>query len=541
LNRSLFYVLSSQHGDQFTPVRCNEQTLKRLVRYFEDVVTENKLSAMVLEGRCLDGDAARETERFARLVRTARHVYLFSCGTDCQTRSWSPPERTALTHLGENDYHLIETGPFILVMDPRFCGLLASAPVSDDARSHVKTYEMLWAFDPNVVFSAIEYLMGRVTVQRPLEISRFSSLLNSSTPNSITLRLALTVTTKLTMLMQRQNELEMAINRISSAITNNFDLEPVLQTAVEEVGITLNALRAAIVLWEEGTNRPEGMSVYARPEDSTSASGQGNGTDLNTRPSGDEPVREQPPVAAETNSRGAVDDNDVLPPALEIPVAYRNNVIGMLVVEDNTPGREWEDEEVLMVHTVSDQLAVAIAHARLFRQMQNEAMTDALTGLYNYGYLQQRLEREIKLADRNGHSLSVILLDLDHLKWINDTHGHQSGDAALRYVARVMKATVREVDVCTRYGGEEFVVLLPQCDAAGARDTAERLREAIASSPVPKVGQVTASLGYVTYPGTARTKEELIETADRGMYLAKASGRNLVRSIMHQDTGKLNA
>jgi diguanylate cyclase (GGDEF)-like protein len=97
-----------------------------------------------------------------------------------------------------------------------------------------------------------------------------------------------------------------------------------------------------------------------------------------------------------------------------------------------------------------------------------------------------------------------------------------------------MKTTVRDVDVCARYGGEEFVVILPQCDRESAIEVAERLREAIASSPVPKVGQVTASIGVATYPTGAKNKEELVEMADRAMYLAKAAGRNRVRTLAHR-------
>src|SRR4030095_16559828 len=168
------------------------------------------------------------------------------------------------------------------------------------------------------------------------------------------------------------------------------------------------------------------------------------------------------------------------------PISFDNEIIGGLLIEDDTPLRNWEDEEVLMVKTVSDQLSVAISHARLFRQVQMQAVTDALTGLYNHGYFQDRLDRETKLADRNNAQVSLILLDLYHLKSINDTHGHTSGDVTLCHVASIMKATVREVDICARYGGEEFVVVLPQCDRASAIRVAERLRESIASTPVRK-------------------------------------------------------
>ncbi len=566
---SLYYVLTNQHDEEFAPVRCNEQTVMRLVRYFEDVVTENKLSALVLEGRPLDGTSSREIERMDRLSAAARHMYFFCCDRDC-TSNFNAAAYRNLTVLEERDYHNIETGPFILVMDPRFCGLLASYTVPEESNAHSKTYEMVWTFDPNVVFTAIEYLMARINVQKPNERVRFERLLNVCTPRTSSLRLALTFTTKLTMLMQRQNELEMATNRISSAISSSLELEPILQAAVEEVGRALNARRAALALWQEGTSRPEGMSVYERPEEPLRAENEVSGAQQTIKSEMTEPSPDtsfarslsnaisqatpdslltldenQNSHANDYRRNGEIDlglsKGQMIPSGpLEVPITYRNSVIGVLVVEDDAVGRNWEDEEVLMVKTVSDQLAVAISHARLFQQVQKQAMTDALTGLYNHRYFQERLERETKLADRNCNQVSLILLDLDHLKRINDTHGHRVGDAALCHVARVMQTTVREVDICARYGGEEFVIILPQCGREDAINVAERLREAIASTPVQKAGQVTASVGVATYPSAAKSKEELVEMADRAMYLAKAAGRNRVRTLMHRTYTGLN-
>ncbi|HST21240.1 MAG TPA: sensor domain-containing diguanylate cyclase, partial [Blastocatellia bacterium] len=467
--------------------------------------------------------------------------------------------------------HKIETGPFILVMESRFCGLLASYAIPEEENNHAKTYEMLWTFDPNVVFTAAEYLMARIGAQKPEARAELETLLNLSTTRNASLRLALTFTTKLATLMQRQNELEMATNRISSAISSTLDLESILQSAVEEVGRALKARRSALVLWQEGTSRPEGMSVYERadepspdvafPESSNDGSEQqpkeaaadsvtsyvapisfalapqAETVDADAER---EPEQENQIAQSKTPDRCVIENKLDIPGALELPITYRNSVIGVLVVEDDTPNRNWEDEEVLMVKTVSDQLAVAISHARLFRQVQTQAMTDALTGLFNHRYFQERLDREMKLADRNNDQVSLILLDLDHLKRINDTHGHRTGDAALCHAAQIMQTTVREVDICARYGGEEFVVVLPQCGREDAISVAERLRGMIASKPVSKVGQVTASLGVATYPAAAKSKEELIEMADRAMYLAKAAGRNRVRTLMHRSYSGMN-
>ncbi len=528
---SLYNVLNSQHGDEFAPVRCTQQTILRLVRYFEDVVTENKLSALVIQGRCLDGkEPSREVERLGRLTSTARHLYFLSWEEGCGPERWSPETSSKLTLLQEKNDDNREPGPFVLVMDPRFCGLLASHAFLNESAAHPTTFEMIWTFEPNVVFTAIQYLMARINAQKPDERAQFETLLNASTAHSPSLRLALSLTTKLTMLMQRQNELEMATNRIGSAISSTLELEPMLDSAVGEVGRALKAHRAALALWRDGTSKPESINIYERPEKD-----HPNNLDAGSHRD-----------SAHTNGRGnrAGHESDpsslTIPGPLEVPITYRNDIIGVLAVEDDTPGRDWEDEEVLMVRTVSDQLAIGISHARLFKQVQTQAMTDGLTGLYNHRHFQESLEREINRADRNGHTLSLILLDLDQLKKINDVHGHRSGDAALRHVAEIMLNSVRNVDVCARYGGEEFVVILPQCGREDALEVAERLREAIATSPLPKVGQITASLGVATYPSAAKSKEDLIEMADKAMYQAKSDGRNKVRSLALDPFASIN-
>ena len=522
---SLFYFLASQHSEEFAPVRCNEQTLTRLVRYFEDVVTENKLPALVIKGQCLKGDANRENKRLAKLCSTASQVYLFSCNSECPTRQWEALPFPKLTRLEESAYHGVEPGAFILVLNDRFCGLLVSTALPEETPQPIKAYEMMWSFDANVVFTAIEYLMARIIATNPHERGQFESLLNTSTPNRISWKLGFSLTTKLAMLMQRQNELEMATNRISYTISNTLEIENVLQSAVEEVGQALKAKSTELRLWKGSAKAPAGpTSVPAGgpPEAQREALKTYSFYQPGKR------YRTGPLVAPVEPLEGYLK-----PGTLKIPVKYHNSHIGLLVVEDDTPGRIWEDEEALMVSTVSDQLAVAISHARLFRQMKTQAITDSLTGLFNYRFFQLSLDREIDLAGRHHDVVSLILLDLDHLKRINDTFGHRAGDAALIHIARIMKQTIRSVDICARYGGEEFVLVLPRCAHDDALRMAERLRKNIASTPLPKIGQITASIGVSTYPDCAISKEDLIEEADRAMYLAKSSGRNRVMTSMH--------
>jgi diguanylate cyclase (GGDEF)-like protein len=543
---SLFNALTDQHGAELEPVRCNRQTVKRLVAYFHELVTGSGNAVLALEGRCPDGDSSRDSIRMQKLADDARHLFLFTCDRHCRHRTWDPGRLVNMTVLAEPEYHALETGPFIVVVEPRFCGLLSCKEMARTAGAESETYAVVWTFDPNVVYTAIEYLLARMGSQRPDERIGLQMLLNSMTMHSPSLQVALKFTTHLAILMQRQSELDTAASRISSSISSTLDLEFILKNAVEEVGRALNARRAALVLWQEGTHLPEGISVYEREGDSVSREVRER-TALESLPAAVEPagvvraVRPLRPFSAESALQSAVLRGLVkLPGSLEVPLTYRNGIIGVLVVEDDAPNREWEDEEVLMVRTVADQLAIAISHSRLVRVAQTQAITDALTGLYNHHYFQEQLDRELKLADRNNDPVSLILLDVDLLKRINDTLGRPAGDAALCHVAFVMRSVVRDIDICARYGGEEFVILLPQCGRENAMSVAERVREAIAIKPAPKVGRVTASIGVATYPTIANTKEDLLEMADRAMSRAKEAGRNKVRWSTHRASDGLS-
>ncbi|MBI3596073.1 MAG: diguanylate cyclase [Nitrospirae bacterium] len=168
------------------------------------------------------------------------------------------------------------------------------------------------------------------------------------------------------------------------------------------------------------------------------------------------------------------------------------------------------------------------------KRLVDMSLTDELTGLPNRRYLNRRLREELAMAQRFRSSLSCIMLDLDHFKQINDALGHQAGDAVLQSLAKVLCADKREYDVIGRYGGEEFLVLLPQVDAQGAITVAERLRKRVEETDLAtnlrKPVRVTISLGVTTFNEEAINEEDLIRRADEALYRAKARGRN--RSVM---------
>jgi diguanylate cyclase (GGDEF)-like protein len=229
------------------------------------------------------------------------------------------------------------------------------------------------------------------------------------------------------------------------------------------------------------------------------------------------------------DGRGSTDEQgQSIRPLAVVPLIYQERFMGVLLVRSDDPVRVWQENEVLLLRTVADQVTVAVNHARLFAQMQQQALTDGLTGCFNRRSFEMQLERDLHLATRMRQPVSLILLDIDHFKKVNDTHGHDAGDIALRVLANGMREELRGVDTAARYGGEEFAVILPQAGVDGAVAVAERLRAHIERTEVPGVGHITASFGVATFPLHATSRDGLVATADRALYSAKHSGRNRV-------------
>ena len=190
---------------------------------------------------------------------------------------------------------------------------------------------------------------------------------------------------------------------------------------------------------------------------------------------------------------------------------------------------------VALLEMLADAAVRTIANVQHLGTVQKEAQTDALTGLPNRGSFQSNFSREFERAKRHERPLSLLMIDLDFLKSINDQFGHPMGDAVIRTAAERIVSTTRGTDyLAARYGGEEFAVILPETDMEGALIAAERICEAIARSAMPTVGQFTASIGAACYPVNATTQEGLVQAADEALYSAKRAGRNqVVASASH--------
>jgi diguanylate cyclase (GGDEF)-like protein len=192
-------------------------------------------------------------------------------------------------------------------------------------------------------------------------------------------------------------------------------------------------------------------------------------------------------------------------------------------------------EDRLVLQAVASELVVAVENSQLYKLTKHLSITDELTGIYNYRYLQQRLDDEIERARRYGRSLSLLMLDVDDFKLYNDTYGHLAGDVALTEIGEVLRDSVRDIDVACRYGGEEFAIVLPETDAEGAFVVAEKVREAIgthafADNEGRRTVTLTMSIGLASYPQSASDREDLLRQADDALYHAKRHGRDRVRA-----------
>lgn len=221
---------------------------------------------------------------------------------------------------------------------------------------------------------------------------------------------------------------------------------------------------------------------------------------------------------------------------ISIPLKIKDQVVGVINLDNKREGNIFNLDDLKLLSVFANETAIAIQNAKLHQETKQLAITDELTGLYNFRYIKNRLEEEVKRAQRFKHPLALIMADIDHFKEFNDAYGHLEGNKVLQNIADILRSNIREVDIVGRFGGEEFIIILPEANKKEAHKIAKRIRIKVEgynfinkkSHPNEKV---TLSLGVTSCFQGSINPQGLIYKVDQALYQAKRKGRNRVEVI----------
>jgi GAF domain-containing protein len=352
------------------------------------------------------------------------------------------------------------------------------------------------------------------------------------------------------------------------AITSSVDLEEVLDIVARTTCEALDCEQCQIQSYDAAARSITVSGHYQRHPDPAALESYGKTFSLEDEPDELEMLERKLTVeqqasdlelpAGTRESMQAFGDKTYL----NVPLVFNDEPIGLLVLVERDRERHFSAEEIALAQALGEQAASAIEHARLYKAVQEQAITDGLTGLFNHRYFYERLDQEIARAHRYGGPVSLLMIDIDDFKRFNDRHGHVMGDEMLRRVADLLSRQLREVDLAARYGGEEFAVVLPNTGVEpegaapqqaqpgevgppafrgghrdGARAVAERIRHEIETAhlmPDGRSAHLTVSIGIAAFPQLPDV-QDLVRYADGALYTAKRRGKNRVEVFVRDD------
>ena len=334
-----------------------------------------------------------------------------------------------------------------------------------------------------------------------------------------------------------RDELQSGLSRLGDTLSSTHDLDRILTVVLETAMASTRAQAGMVLLF--GTSRSELVLAVGRGVDERGVPADlrlpfGDGVSGRVAKSGDVAMGR---IGAAAGQLHPAVGEPVEGSVIAVPLKSSDTVIGVLDLFDRIDAEAFDERDLATIRTFASQATVAIDNVLLHQEAQRLSITDGLTGLWNYRYFAMTIGKEIERSARFGRPLALLMLDLDRFKSVNDTYGHQRGDAVLVELAARVRGQVRDVDTVARYGGEEIVVILPETDEVGAAQAAERICDAVRRRPFggPEDGsrdpavELTVSIGAAVFPAHGASSTTLLRRADEALYEAKDAGRDTWR------------
>ena len=329
------------------------------------------------------------------------------------------------------------------------------------------------------------------------------------------------------------------LNEIGKALTSSLDIGEVMHVILAKVSEILKPRNWSLLLRDAQTGELYFKASVGAGSESLAGlriqAGEGiaGWVAQHNQPLLVNDVHADPRFAARFDKASSFHTHSIL----AVPLAFKGRMLGVIELVNGSGDGPFDEEDLRILSTVAEFSAIAIENAQNFQKVQELTVLDDHTGLFNSRHLKRQLDQEVVRATRFGHPVSLIFLDLDHFKLVNDTHGHQCGSRVLFEIGKLLIGTLRSTDVPVRYGGDEFVILLPETSKDQAMDAARRIGRSIAMQPFladRSFGplRLTASLGVAAFPDDAREADDLLRKADEAMYRVKAERRGGVAGAL---------
>ena len=326
--------------------------------------------------------------------------------------------------------------------------------------------------------------------------------------------------------IRHQNEMLSGLHYITLNLLKYHDLNQLLNGLIESSAAFLDAPYARILLIEG-----EMLVVKAATQNQPELIGQKLGRQ-DTVLSWQALDTQEPVVLSDYRARSQKDGASPLRAVVEFPILSGEGCLGVLALGRDKPGHEFTLDQIQFGRFFADLTALVLNNAQLREALREQSIRDPLTGLFNRRYMEETLEREVNRVTRQLHPLGIIMIDIDHFKDFNDTHGHSSGDSLLKELGQFLRTHIRAEDIACRYGGEEFLLIMPDASVEVAQQRAEHLQKEIKSFQAPAFSLssdgITLSIGVAVYPEHGRTIDDVLRAADNALYRAKREGRNRV-------------